>query len=63
MIEMDCWFTQYRVQMQKLCLTEDCDTRHVGGVGVGAAEPSRFGQTYQPPPINTKLYQMPPHLA
>jgi hypothetical protein len=63
MIGMELWFTQFVVWMQKLCLKEDCDTRHVGGGGVGVAEPTRFRRTYQPPLINTKLCQMPLHLA
>jgi hypothetical protein len=57
---MEFWFTQFGVRVQKLCLTEDCD-KDVSEVG--ATESSRFGQTYQPPPINTKLCQIPLHLA
>jgi hypothetical protein len=47
MIEIEFWFTQFGVRIKELCLTGD---------------PTRFGRTYQPPPINTKIYQMPLHL-
>jgi hypothetical protein len=60
MIELEFWFTQFGVQIQKYA-SRKIVTRDV--LGVGAAEPSRFGWTYQPPPINTKLCQMPLHLA